>query len=210
MTIKYGLITALVSSIILTASTWTSSEESLLGNYSEMIFRPDSLTLCIVTAEGDTLVFADNPFAENSDVFNVYRESAYFPHQNYWVIYVVEYEWEEWLLVNGVNGRIDTTISEPMPSPDGSRFLCAHKDLEAGFSENGIQIWRIDTDSLVLEFSDLHLFWGPRQWNWLGDSVIVFEKTFYDWRSHSPKILPGRLELSSDGVWIPEDPESWE
>jgi hypothetical protein len=57
---RYAIITALISSIIMTVSAWTSLEESLLNNYGDMIIRPDSMTLCILTTEGDTLVFADS------------------------------------------------------------------------------------------------------------------------------------------------------
>ncbi len=209
---RYGVITVLLSSIILTASAWMSSEESILDSYGEMVFRPDSMTLCIVTTEGDTLVFADTPFKLRTDYLDVYSVISYIQEHDYyyWVIRIDGYEWQEWLLVNGKNGRIDRTISVPTLSPDGTRFLCAQADQVACFIENGIQIWRIDSDSLFLEFSDLAVPWEPNKWEWISDSVIVFEKSYYDWRTWEMKFLPGRLELSSDGTWVPDDPDSWE
>lgn len=186
------------------------SEETIFSLYGDMVFRPDSMTLCIVTTNGDTLVFADTPYELRTDYFDVYSVISYLQEQNYWAVQIDGYEWMEWQLVNGANGRIERTISEPTPSPDGTRFLCSMGDQVACFMENGIQIWRIDADSLILEFSDLDVAWEPSKREWLSDSVIVFEKGYYDWRTYEPKFLPGRLELSSDGIWIPEDPASWE
>jgi hypothetical protein len=68
----------------------------------------------------------------------------------------------------------------------------------------------VDADSLVLEFSDLELPWDPVRANWTGDSVVVFEKQYCDWGTREITFLPGRLELSSDGTWIPDEPDSWE
>lgn len=211
MSMRSGVITVLLSSIILTAFA-SMSEESILNNYSEMVFRPDSMTLCILTTEGDTLVFADTPYELRTDWFDVYSVISYLQEQDYyyWVIQIVGYEWIEWLLVNGRNGRTERTISVPILSPDGTRLLCAQADQVACFIENGIQIWRIDADSLVLEFSDLDVAWEPHHIEWINDSVIILDKVFYDWRSWNKKLLPGRLELSGDGTWIPDDPESWE
>lgn len=196
----------------MTVSAWTSSEESLLDNYSEMIFRPDPLTLCIVTTEGDTIVFADTPVdLRGGDYWHVYSVVSYVQEQDYyyWVIRSDGYEWLEWYIVNRENGRKYLTISGPNPSPDGHRLLFSYWD-DAGFCKNGIEIWRIDADSLALEFSDLDVPWDPYHANWESDSVVVFEKTTWDYGIPEMTTLPGRLELSSDGTWIPDDPASWE
>ena len=209
---RYGLIVALFCSIILTASAWTSSEETFRCNYGEMVFRPDSLTLCIVTTEGDTIVFADTPVdLRGGDCWDVYSVISYVQEQDYyyWVIRGDGYEWLEWYIVSGENGRIYLTISNADPSPDGHRLLFSNYD-DAEFLVKGIQIWRIDADSLALEFSDLDVPWDPYNVNWEGDSAVVFDKTTWDRSTYEAEIHPGRLELSSDGTWIPDDPESWE
>ncbi len=178
---RYGIITALVSSIILTASAWMS-EETIFTRYGEVVFRPDSMTLCIVTTGGDTLVFADTPYFLRTDYFNVYKVISYLPEQNYWAVQIDGYEWQGWLIINGESGRIDEAISEPWPNPEGTRLFCSMGDQVACFIENGIQIWRIDPDTLALEFEDLDVRWEPNAAEWISDSVIVFEKVYYDWR----------------------------
>ncbi|MCD4700227.1 MAG: hypothetical protein K8S24_00070 [Candidatus Aegiribacteria sp.] len=208
---RYGIIAALISSIVMTTSAWMS-EEAILTRYSDMIFRPDSMTLCIVTTGGDTLVFADTPYSSRTDEFNVcvYSVISYLPEQNYWAVQIDGYEWQGWLIINGESGRINEAISEPWPDPGGTRLFCSMGDKIACYIENGIQIWRIDTDTLALEFEDLDVGWEPNAAEWISDSIIVFEKIYYDWRTNELTILPGRLELISDGNWTPEDPVSWE
>jgi hypothetical protein len=80
----------------------------------------------------------------------------------------------------------------------------------AGFVDNGIQVWRLDRDSLVLEFQDLEVEWGPVSAEWESDSLIVFEKLTYDWDLYEPSTRPGWLELSGDGIWMPDDEADWE
>jgi len=207
---RYGIITALISSLIMTASAGLS-EEGIFRRHGEMVFRPDSTTLCIVTTSGDTLVFADTPFPEMRDNFDLYSVTSYFREQNYWVLEIQGYELFEWLLLNGDNGREDIAISEPKLSPDGIRLLCRSADLEVGLAyKNGIQIWRIDEDSLALEFEDLDVPWEPYRVEWVSDSVIILDKAYWDWSNYEVEFHPGRLELSSTGNWIPDDPDSWE
>lgn len=206
---RYGIIAALVSSIIMTASAWMS-EEGIFSLCGEMVFRPDSTTLCIITTGGDTLSFVDIPYPETYGNYNVYTVISYFPEQNYWVLYIDGFEWTDWLLVNGNNGREDIAISEPILSPGGNRLLCMSADLEVGeYYANGIQIWRIDEDSLALEFEDLDVPWEPWRIRWISDSVIILQKAYCDYSNHEVEYHPGRLELASDGSWIPKDPATW-
>jgi len=207
---RYGIVAILLSSIVMTASAWMS-EETIFTHYGEMVFRPDSTTLCIITTCGDTLSFVDIPYSETYGDYNVYTVISYFPEQNYWVLHIHGFEGIDWLLVNGNNGREDLTISEPTLSPGGTRFLCVSADLEVGeYYANGIQIWRIDEDSLALEFEDLDMPWEPHIVEWITDSVIVLNKEYWDWSTHEVEIQPGQLELSSDGTWVPDDPVSWD
>jgi hypothetical protein len=192
-------------------------EQAILELYGNAAFRPDSTTLCIITALGDTLFFTDGRVPENVEGYfdslsmsDSYSLVSHLPEQNCWVIEHSGYEWIEWLLVNGENGRICTAISTPEPSPDGTRLLCAMEDIMAGFIDNGIQVWRIDEDSLALEFQDTAVPWGPTNAAWENDSTVVFEKLEYGLDTGSFTTRPGRLVLSDDGTWMPDDPADWE
>jgi len=184
-------------------------EENILSRYEDLAFRPDSTTLCIVTAQGDTVVFRDSDVFKSPETFFVYDLIDFLPGQKFWVIEAGGYEWIEWQLLDGRTGRIETVIAPPVPSPDGSRFLCAQEDIVAGFIYNGIQVWRLDPHGLVLEFEDVDVPWGPVDAAWEDNSTITFRKHSYDWDTWDELFRPGSLRLSADGEWIPDDPGDW-
>jgi len=125
---KGFLILFLLLSSMLVALNASMLEETMLRNYSDVVFRPDSMTLCIIISEGE------------------YRLVSYLPEQNYWALERMSYEWMDWLVLNGDNGWKKKVISEPWPSPDGSRLYCAMGNLYIEYMENGVQIWRVDED----------------------------------------------------------------
>jgi hypothetical protein len=184
-------------------------EEDILSRNSDCAFRPDSTILCIVSLQGDTVVFKDSGEFQSPEEFFRYRLIDYLKDQNYWVVEAGGYEWIEWHLVNGKNGAVDVTIAAPVPSPDGSRFLCVKEDIEACFIYNGIQVWRLSPGGLVLEFEDVDVPWGPVDAMWQDDSTITFQKHSYDWDTYDELMRPGSLRLSAEGEWIPDDPEDW-
>lgn len=186
------------------------SEQSILESYGDRAFRPEESTLCILTGDGDTVVFQDSrniKFAEN---YACWTLVDYLPEQDYWVVEMAGYEWMEWRLVSGSTGKSYTAISTPLPSPGGTRLLCHKEDITACFIENGIQVWRVDPDGLVLEFEDVNVPWGPVDAGWEDDSTIVFQKMTYDYETWEMLTRPGRLELSAEGRWMPDDPSDWE
>jgi len=199
----------LLSSMLVTLNA-SMLEETMLRNYSDVVFRPDSMTLCIIISEGDTVFFRNTTIEQYSDSFSEYRLVSYLPEQNYWALERMSYEWMDWLVLNGDNGWKKKVISEPWPSPDGSRLYCAMGNLYIEYMENGVQIWRVDEDSLVLEFEDLDVNWEPNRTGWLSDSILTLDKVYYEFGSGEYTAEPGRLVLSADGEWIPDDEESWE
>jgi hypothetical protein len=186
------------------------SEETILARYGDRIFRTDPSTLCILTLSGDTVVFRDRVDMEFAEDFALYRAMDYLEEQEYWVIEMSGYEWMEWYLIDSRHGSVDTVIAPPIPSPDGTRFACVMEDITACFIYNGLQVWRVVPDGLVLEFEDVDVPWGPQEPSWEGDSTIVFEKHTYDPATWDDLMRPGSLELSPDGTWIPDDPADWE
>ncbi len=195
-----------------TALAFGGPEEDYASEPGDLAWRPDPATLCIVTTMGDTLEFTDshNDSCYYSDDFRAYKLLSRLAERNLWVIEICGYEWRSWMLVNGESGRIDTTISAPLPSPDGTRLACAMDDLSAGFVDNGIQVWRFDNGGLVLEFEDISVPWGPIDLAWESDSEIVFGKLIYGSESCEFETRPGRLSLSDDGSWVPDNPADWE
>lgn len=203
-------LTALILLLTAVPALAEMSEESILQDYSQRVFRPDPATLCAVTVPGDTVVFMNNDNIDSAEEYAVYRVIDFLVEQNLVVIETGGYEWMDWRIVNLATGAVDTTISAPLPSPDGSRLLCFKEDMAAAFIPNGIQVWRLDPAGLVLEFEDIDVPWGPNNAYWETDSVIRFEKYSYSWENWEVTASPGCLKLSQNGIWLPDDPADWD
>jgi len=67
----------------------------------------------------------------------------------------------------------------------------------------------VDDDGLVLDFEDVSVPWGPVNAAWVDDSTVVFDKMYYDTENWEMLTRPGRLELSPQGEWLPDDPADW-
>ncbi len=184
----------------------TDAEDVLIMNSGGKAFRPDSVTLSIVSETGDTLTFRNPVFIDDYAHTCYNRLVGYFPEVAYWVVELTGYEWSEWQLINGVTGIAQSAISAPVLSPDGKRFLCSYRDVIAAFNYNGIQIWRIEQDSLIPEFEilDEMCLWGPADVRWESDTSITFNMLNVNWDYFKAASRPGRLELSGEGTWEQE------
>lgn len=185
------------------------SERELLDLYADQVFRSDTSTLCIITSSGDTVLFTDDRNPRYSEDYNAIFLVDRLPEQDLWVLERDYLEYRHWLLVNGADGSSVQAISAPVPSPDGTRLLCANEDIMAGFTDNGIQVWRVAREELVLEFEDISLLWGPTDARWEDERTIVFEKYAFEPGTYGCTTRPGKL-LLNDGVWTPDDPADWE
>ena len=184
-------------------------ERSTLSTYGDRAFRPDPGTLCIVTEQGDTLVFADQSDPEFMEDYAVFELSSFLPEQNCWVITKTLCEWAVTLLVNGSSGCTVEAVSHPEPSPDGTRLLCTQDETTMGILQSGLQVWRVDPDSLVLEFQYRDEPWWPVDVEWAGDSLINFEMLTFAALQNEFSSYPWSLRLSADGVWTPHDETCW-
>jgi len=181
----------------------SEAEDVLIRQSDGIAFRTDSATLSIVPETGDTLTFR-NPVYVDGYAYTCYNELiGYYPVVNYWVVELTGHEWSAWQLINGFTGIAQSAISAPVLSPDGKRFLCAYRDLIAAFDYNGIQIWRIEQDSLILEFEilDAACMWGPDEVYWESDSSATFNMLEVNWDDFTASSSRGRLVLSHEGSW---------
>jgi hypothetical protein len=89
------------------------------------------------------------------------------------VIDVGYYEGGSTLLVSDGTGRQFWTIGAPIVSPDSQSFLTWAFDVESGEDPNGLQIWRIDADSLTMVLNlEPDLSWGPSGPRWLSPTLV--------------------------------------
>ncbi len=176
----------------------TISEEILLMDYSQSVFEPDPRTLCFALNSGDTLCFSDSA--------SLHQVCSFLPEQNYWTIFVFGFEHSAFMLINVDSGWRTFCLSPPVPSPDLERLLCVWSTPYSSFNENGIQIFRIEDDSLVTEFSAIGIDWAIENVRWLSESIIGYNKSSF-FPEEGDDAEMGTLTLTSDGNWVADNPD---
>ena len=175
-------------------------EDTLLSEYSEVVSRPDPDSLFFVLDSGDTLALS------NSNA--VHTLCGYQPDVNYFTVNVFGFEYSLFMLVNCNNGSKFFAVSPPIQSPDGQRLLCAWSS-PAGYSfyQNGIQIFRLEEDSLVLEFSGTDCNWYPETVRWLSNTAVAYSRL--PLFSSDSTLEGSTISLDVAGNWILKHPEHW-
>jgi hypothetical protein len=119
----------------------------------------------------------------------------------FWVVHGQHLEGNVHLLVDRQTGREHPLWDVPWPSEQRDRIFVGSLDLEARYNPNGIQLFRVEPERVVLEYELAADDWGPANPRWRGSSVVEFEKVRYCEDSWEHCRSPARL------VW---DGAAWE
>jgi len=100
------------------------------------------------------------------------------------LVEVQYYEGRSFLLINERTGRRTVVAGEPSISPDSSRIATTSVDLEAEYDPTEIAVWRVEADSLVLEWrldprtvvTHADSAWGPADADWITATEIHVTK----------------------------------
>jgi len=140
--------------------------------------------LVIPLLNGGTLSLRDSAPDMPTGVWYTYR--THLPSIRYHVVEVHYYEGGTYLLVNGRSGKKTFSNGLPVVSPDNRRVAAGNVDLEAEFSPTTVQVWRLEGDSLTLEWEHNFLAsgaasdstWGPGDVRWQTRTEIVLTKEY--------------------------------
>lgn len=190
----------------------TVSEDSLLSEYSTMVFRPDPYNLCFVLGSGDTLCLCDSVSFGDESVWAPHKLCGYLPDVNYFAVHKFGLEYSLFLLINCSSGHRTLAVSPPVQSPDGNRLLCAWSSPGSrSFHLNGIQIFRIEGDSLVMEFSGLDCRWYPERVRWLSDAAVAYSRLPWYPSEFPPDstLEGGTIALDAASNWTLKQPDHW-
>lgn len=182
------------------------SEEILLTDYSQSVFKTDTNSLCFALSSGDTLCFSDYSSQDITQFMSLHTVCSFLPEQNYWTMDVFGFEYSFFVLINGDSGWRTLSVSPPVPSSDGARLLCARSPSFQGFYEGGMQIFRVSGDSLVTEFSVCLMYWAPENVSWFNDSTIAYYKSSL-FTEDGDGVEKGTLTLTGDGSWVADRPD---
>ncbi len=92
---------------------------------------------------------------------------------NGYVVSRMRYEYYDVLIINKHTGDSLFAIGYPVVSPNKQQFVCVNMDMEAGFTTNGIQLFKIENDMYIsVGLRELNN-WGPEKVMWKNDSTLI-------------------------------------
>ncbi|WP_444928151.1 hypothetical protein ACJJI4_11445 [Microbulbifer sp. TRSA002] len=88
-------------------------------------------------------------------------------HQQLW-------EAHSYILLDLRNGHEYSLAGYPLLSPQGGYLFVAEQDLDAGFNENALQVYKLSENTLDLLYELKPENWGPEQAYWTTENAVSF------------------------------------
>jgi hypothetical protein len=135
----------------------------------------------VARREGDTLFLkCDNGKTAKLKTNNSDGDDAMFFNFKYinkdinaFVVFCYYYESYAVWLINKNNADTLIAINYPVVSPDKKQFACANIDLEAAFTLNGIQLFKVQNNAFIANGVRELSKWGPEKIMWKNDTTLV-------------------------------------
>jgi hypothetical protein len=151
-------------------------EELKISDNPNQVYK-DSLGLHLLLNNGKWKTLIANPEIEEFDhtLEYIFNQIPY---------YSVRVQWDEgngYKLVNQNTGKVYILFGRPYLSPNKKYIATVSSDINAGFSFNGIQLFKINEDNLELIASYEPKKWGPVSLKWKNDEEIILKNETVDW-----------------------------
>lgn len=172
----------------------TSEANQLHLNSAAVNRHGDTLVLSLTN--GTTKRLLSTHYTEGMDSFYEYKYLGKIGALNYHLVYVAMYEAFAYLAVNAANGHETRLWGEPAVSPDQSRIAASCFDLQAGFVYNGVQLFKVGSDSLMPVGERELSTWGADHIAWLDNDHLLAEKLRLD---SSQNVLTSYIKISGYG-----------
>ncbi|MDR1761047.1 MAG: hypothetical protein LBR55_01210 [Bacteroidales bacterium] len=147
----------------------------LTDQFGDYFYATDTM-LVLKLANNDTLSFVTE--GENTDGHTSYIFEHYFDQIDYFLLQVLYWEGNSWLLVNRKNGFKKEITGLPYISEDNTKIITVNSDLDAGYTFNGIELYTILADSLQTEFRK-ETEWGPLDVKWINENEFLLKREYY-------------------------------
>ncbi len=106
--------------------------------------------------------------------------------------------------INSRTGGSQTGAGFPTLSKTKERFIIANMDLQAGYSWNGIEIYKVNKNDFTREYREGFESWGPKDVIWVNDEHILFTKHHVNYEGGTWTETAAELVLAN-GKWIMRD-----
>ncbi len=91
-------------------------------------------------------------------------------------------QWSEgnnYFLFNTKTGEKTYTIGRVYINPDNTLLISINDDIEAGYSDNGFQLFRIEENGSLNELWKFSPFWAPENIKWIDRSTLIVSGYYY-------------------------------
>lgn len=167
--------------------------------YQSRVARCRPGTLCIKLAT-KTIEISDK--ATNTDQELSYSYIAFIPALKVHVLHTQLYEGIRFMVIHDDSGQTTDTMGYPVPSPDNKRFATRSMDMIAGYSPNGVEVWRSESGRFHRE-ATFETEWGPSSATWRTPERIVFGKHCHDEERPGETKPCGKAELNfASNRWV--------
>lgn len=119
----------------------------------------------------------ENNNSEDAEKAIKHSYLGYIRSLNAHVLHVQYYEGDGFMLVHHRTGTAAYPSGFPSVSPDGAHFLSTSRDMEAGYSLNGIEVWRVSNNGFEKLITFQVHAWGPGSVSWLDATRGEVQKT---------------------------------
>ncbi len=135
------------------------------------VARREGDTLFLKCDNGQTVKLKNN-LSDGDDVMSF--NFKYLNNDiNAYVVFCYYYESYAVWLINKNNADTLVTINYPVVSPDKKQFVCANIDLEAAFTLNGMQLFKVENDIYIPNGVRELNNWGPDKIMWKNDTTLI-------------------------------------
>lgn len=167
-------------------------KELLLQHPAQAARVNDSL---VFTGErGARTVLADKKTGGEDHI--AYQLVRYIPELCSFAVIVHFYEGGTFCLVHEKTGKKTEVFGLPILSPGKDRFVAYNCDIVAGYTANGLQVFRINRDTSVTRLAEIRKTWGPVNVRWAGNDRIVFDRLDFAGEGYISSL--GEIEISGD------------
>ena len=132
-------------------------------------------SLVFTLQNGRTTVLANHTGTTDDDNYTVYFYAGFQQDLQQHLNFGGYYESSDFVLVDPVDGKQTHLWGIPYTSPDKKFVLCPSFDLEAGFNNNGFQLYSYQNGSLKLLGETDIQNWGPGQVKWVDNNTLEAE-----------------------------------
>ena len=138
-------------------------------------YRKDSIDRFVKLLNGEWMKVHLNKHYEEADQ----TFERYFEETGYYLFRVQLFEGNYYKLINNKNGKETILRGRPFWSPNNEFVISVISDIDAGYSANGLSIYKLRTGELSEIAFISPIDWGPSAAKWTSNNEIILLCDYY-------------------------------